>query len=142
MEQLSKKKYIHHLYISNDLILHHEKYPIVYSNSEYIYYKKPGNPELERACTRDVSNRTFDDCMKNLRVIGHRLWFNAYLWEVSGEDLQRLKDTLKNSCHAEKVALKLIDLKRMEAAAEQYNEMANIIKKELYDMGVTNYDQS
>ena len=142
MEQLSKKKYIHHLYVSGDLTLHHEKYPVVYSNSKYVYWKKPGDPELRKTYTSNIGKKTYDECLRSVRIVGQRIWFNEYLWDISDEDLQKIKDNLKNSCQAEKVAQKLIDLKRMEENSKRCAEMANIIKKELYDMGVTNHDQS
>ena len=39
MKNLSKLKYIYRIYESSDKILHLEKYPIIYINSEVVYFK-------------------------------------------------------------------------------------------------------
>lgn len=46
-KNLSKYKYIYRIYESGDKVLHCEKYPIIYINSEVVYYKtKRSNARL------------------------------------------------------------------------------------------------
>ena len=47
MKDLSKKaKYVYRIYCAKDDVVHIEKYPVIYVNQKYLYYKVPGNVML------------------------------------------------------------------------------------------------
>lgn len=46
--ELSKKKYVYIYYIGGDGMLHKECCPAIYSNAEYVYYKRYGNSHLSQ----------------------------------------------------------------------------------------------
>lgn len=48
--KLSKNKYIYRLYVAGK-VLHVEKYPIIYSNKSYTYYKMPTRDTLDSKAT-------------------------------------------------------------------------------------------
>lgn len=45
-ETLSKQKYIYTVYISKDGVIHSEKFPVIYINKTYVYYKTPEKENL------------------------------------------------------------------------------------------------
>ena len=47
-KELSKKKYIYRLYEAKDGVPHVEKYPVIYINERYVYFKVASKSELGR----------------------------------------------------------------------------------------------
>lgn len=45
-QDLSKIKYVHRIYSNWKKEVHMEKYPVIYSNHEYVYYKPRGDTRL------------------------------------------------------------------------------------------------
>ena len=53
-KELSKKKYIYRLYKARDGVPHVEKYPVIYINEKYVYFKVASKSELGRIDITDV----------------------------------------------------------------------------------------
>lgn len=51
---LSKKKYIYRLYEDRDGVPHVEKYPVIYINEKYVYFKVASKSELGRINISDT----------------------------------------------------------------------------------------
>lgn len=51
---LSKKKYIYRLYEAKDGVPHVEKYPVIYINERYVYFKVASKSELGRVDISDT----------------------------------------------------------------------------------------
>lgn len=69
-----RSKPIYRTYVSKDEMIHTEAYPIIYENSDYIYYKKPSSKDLTYE-TRKSVYKSFDDFVKYC-MSHHRLWPN------------------------------------------------------------------
>ena len=68
MKNLSKLKYIYRIYESSDKILHLEKYPIIYINSEVVYFKMARKQE-------DIHKKDF----KNIKQEIKKYYTSTYL---------------------------------------------------------------
>jgi len=84
-ENLSKMKYIYKIY-SSDSIVHCEKYPIVYINSENIYYKVARQSQLMRIDTKSVK-----DCCNGIEDLNTRYYWsgNSFFFQVVDFDSDR-----------------------------------------------------
>lgn len=47
LSELSKRKYIYKIYQATDGMFHIEKFPIIYANSAYVYFKVANKQELQ-----------------------------------------------------------------------------------------------
>ena len=54
LKDLSKIKYIYRIYESKDYVLHLEKYPVIYINSEILYFKVHGNKMLNSIFVKNL----------------------------------------------------------------------------------------
>lgn len=81
-EQLSKIKHIHKIYLGGDGILHCEKYPVVYINKNYTYFKEYNNPSLNHTDTSRVHD-TIDDFLIDKMSRTVRLpYLTGYVWNM------------------------------------------------------------
>lgn len=55
-EFLSKQKYIYVIYASSDKVIHCQRFPIVYLNSEFLYFKTNQSKRLECIKTERVQD--------------------------------------------------------------------------------------
>lgn len=55
-KNLYKNKYIYYIYESSDRKIHLEKYPIIYMNKEYVYYKQTNSDLLNYQSFRFIKN--------------------------------------------------------------------------------------
>lgn len=53
--ELSKKKYIWKYYKASDGMIHKECYPIIYANSNIVYFKEPGSMYLSNVTTNKIA---------------------------------------------------------------------------------------
>ena len=86
LKDLSKIKYIYRIYESKDYVLHLEKYPVIYINSEMLYFKVHGNKTLNSIYINNIL-----DC----HVKYEDLKFCAkYFWGIS-TDINDVFEDLK-----------------------------------------------
>lgn len=45
-QELSKMKYVYRIYCNYNKEVHLEKYPVIYANQDFVYYKQNGNSRL------------------------------------------------------------------------------------------------
>lgn len=83
-ETLSKRKYIYTIDAGAKSI---QRFPVVYANKHYIYYKVPGNQGLNCIRTEIVH-----DSPSEARVLQNRF---QYVWEIDG-DARQLLSQLKS----------------------------------------------
>ncbi len=97
LQNLSKVKYIYRVYESRDKVLHCEKYPVVYINSEVVYFKDGRKqPYLSYISVKNIQDN-FIDFKKNYLTysFGSHVCFDRYFWNIETnieeiyEDLQR-----------------------------------------------------
>ena len=81
---LSKRKYIYRIYSSEDKVIHCEKYPIIYINSEVVYYKDGRKQEYLNY--KRVSSVEDEFTGVNLSIYGY---FEKFYWKVENFDSKR-----------------------------------------------------
>ena len=82
-EKLSKHKHIYVLTCDAERA-HAQKFPIIYINQEYVYYRVNGAPELERVRTNAVKENINGIDFTKL----NRYSLRVYLWDLP-EDSQK-----------------------------------------------------
>lgn len=103
---LYKYKNIHHLYKAVDNVWHVEKYPIVYMNDTYLYFKVPGSKILEYKVNNSCYNdwrMVFDQAAKDRikRDYEEFLWIHKRITEFvfdGGYYLNMDVNDAKNFC--------------------------------------------
>ena len=94
---LSKQKYIYRIYESRDGVLHYERYPVVYVNTNAVYFKNGRkNGALgwiyTQAVLDDVS--CIDPREANATPFG-RYGINKYIWKVDEDNIEEVFTELK-----------------------------------------------
>lgn len=91
VKDLSKCKYIYRVYVAKDTITHIEKYPVVYANKMYIYFRDGRGYALNTVYTKDVLTR--DPIANNLKIREVVNFYpyscrpvNLYIWDENGID--------------------------------------------------------
>ena len=81
-----KNKYIYRIYESSDEVLHIQKYPIVYMNDNWIYYKVGRKQSL--GCF-NIEN------LKDPIISKYKTWYNEYFLDVDENELKELFNDLQ-----------------------------------------------
>lgn len=84
-KNLYANKYIYNVYESSDRKIHVEKHPIIYMNSEYVYYKQSRKNTLSMELICNL--KTYKDLEKYSDYIR---WYNKFFINVKEKDLQEL----------------------------------------------------
>lgn len=84
-KNLYANKYIYNVYESSDRKIHVEKHPIIYMNSEYVYYKQSRKNTLSMELICNL--KTYKDLEK---YSDYRRWYNKFFINVKEKDLQEL----------------------------------------------------
>lgn len=118
MAELSKRKYVYALYKASDQTIHVEKYPVVYVNSEYCYFKTARLSTLHVETTRHIHEELTDRLLKDI-LNGWR----AYLW-VADEDLVRVMNEANEAKKAKDEQEAIRKIKNEYALAQRRMELA------------------
>lgn len=86
LKDLSKIKYIYRIYESKDYVLHLEKYPVIYINSEILYFKVHGNKMLNSIYINNIL-----DC--HVKYEHFKFWTKSF-WGIS-TDINDIFEDLK-----------------------------------------------
>jgi len=79
-QNLSKHKYIYQIYTS-DGVFHCERFPIVYSNTEFVYFKRNGSHSLNSVKFYSIQNPY---SLSDLKFISREsTYFSSYYLDVS-----------------------------------------------------------
>ena len=84
-KNLYANKYIYNVYESRDRKIHVEKHPIIYMNSEYVYYKQSRKNTLSMELICNL--KTYKDLEK---YSDYTRWYNKFFINVREKDLQEL----------------------------------------------------
>lgn len=84
-KNLYANKYIYNVYESSDRKIHVEKHPIIYMNSEYVYYKQSRKNTLSMELICNL--KTYKDLEK---YSDYTRWYNKFFINVKEKDLQEL----------------------------------------------------
>lgn len=99
MKTMSKQKYIYYVYES-DKTLHIEKFPIIYINSEFVYFKTGRKNALENVRTSRVKDN-LEDIFKHDY---HFVWReDRYFWN-SVENPEEVVAELKRKADEKRIA--------------------------------------
>ena len=91
-EKLSKHKHIYVL-TCDDERANAQKFPIIYINQEYVYYRVNGAPELERTRTSAVKENVEGIDFTNLS----RCRLRVYLWDLPEDFVSKNKEYMKQA---------------------------------------------
>lgn len=93
--QISKKKYVYHVYLarsnpnSYEEVLHIEKHPLIYANSEYLYYK--GSRYSRLTCVEMYRARDCFNADEVQKLIVNKT-LNLYYWNVEDKAAQMFEE--------------------------------------------------
>lgn len=139
-EQISKKKYVYHVYLSHTSgdthveTLHIEKHPLIYANSSYLYYKDARYSRL--SCIEMY--RVYDclDLEKIKRFISNRS-LNCYYWNVDENapqlfnELRSIQNEVEKQRAIDKITADYIAAKRaFERAKKKYDTLPDEAKRD------------
>lgn len=125
-EMLSKQKYIYCVYSGKDDCLNVERFPIIYINNRYVYYKKPGSETLDYKSISFVK-----DSLNSLKdyEINHLRFQRELFWNVD-ENIPETLDSLKKK-------YKDMKIKREKAEAKEQLD----ISKRIYEEALARYEK-
>lgn len=131
-KNLYANKYIYNVYESSDRKIHVEKHPIIYMNSEYVYYKQSRKNTLSMELICNL--KTYKDLEKYSDYIR---WYNKFFINVKEKDLQELVYDL--NAQAEEIVKHEEELRTMtrldrakieyEKALMEYNTILKLKEK-------------
>lgn len=114
LQKLSKRKYIYRIYVSSDKTVHCERYPIIYLNSEVVYYK-----DGRKKSTLDCMNPSYIN-EKFLGVesitLHCRDYYNQYFWEVCDFDSKKITEVVFAKRNENALSRAKMELRRAEIA--------------------------
>lgn len=123
VKDLSKQKYIYKTYKNHLGELHCEKYPVIYANKEYVYYKA-SDVVLEHTGTSYIHDHMTED---------DKYLHNTHYWNVDMSilEIQKRKMILneaKEQLHRLRLERDSLEV-TLKKASEAYNQMAEAVKK-------------
>ena len=89
-EKLQQFKYIYNIYISSGLF-HCERFPIVYLNSDYVYFKRNGRQLLDYQKTENIRKQY---SISELEFLNSKNSFNRFYLDVSDFLIEEANDFL------------------------------------------------
>ena len=137
LKNLSKIKYIYRIYEATDGILHCERFPVVYINSEVVYFKDARKKEyLNYIKVRNVTDN-LTAFYNSGNYVKYYSYFDKYFWNVENniqeiyEDLKKQKAEAQIKDEKEKAMSRYERAKREYEAALKEIEVMEQIKKAL-----------
>ena len=128
LNNLSKIKHIYRIYESSNGILHCEKFPVIYINSEVVYFKDARKKEM-LSCVR-VSNVTdnLTTLYNNSNDIVYYRYFDKYFWNVENNIQEIYKKLKKKNLETQIKNKKENATNRYERAKREYEIALRDIK--------------
>lgn len=123
LKTLSKQKYIYRIYESEDKVLHCEKYPIIYINSEVVYFKDGRKKEfLNYVKLKNVYNNFTEFYQNNYYANLYRPCFDRFFWNVEA-NIEKICEDLKKQ-KADMMRQREYEMKRerLERAKLEYEK--------------------
>lgn len=121
--EMSKNKHIWCVYMSTDGKIHMEKYPIVYLNSKYVYYKTARKDMLSREYASSIRESLDSRCIDAI-LYGNRRLF----WQID-DDMENILRGVKSAKAARDEKRAIEKIKAEYANAQRRFELA----KKAYD---------
>lgn len=138
-KDLSKCKYIYRIYVARDTVTHVEKFPVIYANKKYIYYKGGTGDSLKELLTthvidnnKDNIDEYIDKCVGDYIFWG-RPWnsvcINIYMWDENGINM----DTVNYVYELLKSKFINVRIKRatdnVQRLAKEYERATNLLNE-------------
>lgn len=111
---LSKRKYIYKIYRSyRDHTFHIERYPIIYANSSYVYFKVANKQELQYVEFRYIKNDISDlDLTKEYQLEqGLYTWYDP---KITDSEFNQIAKEFKRKQYESLIKDKKSEIKRLE----------------------------
>lgn len=123
VKELSKCKHIYKLYVAKDNSVHMEKYPIIYANKSYVYFKA-GGEKLGSVAFKDVLD-SFDDWLSGKAHVSPYASVLGYFWSIEDISPEYLVDLEK--------LRRIVEIQSLENRIEYLNEYAETHKRLYFD---------
>lgn len=124
LQNLSKIKYIYRVYESKDKVLHCEKYPVIYINSEVVYFKDCRKQSYLNYIHIENVQDNFIDFKKNYLThsFGSHVGFDRYFWNIETNIKEIYEDLQKQRILMMKEREKENKYKALEIAKKKYED--------------------
>ena len=102
-ERIQQFKYIYHVYTSNG-VFHCERFPIIYINSDYVYFKRSGIKLLDIQKIKNIRSKYSVSELKFVSSIND--YFNRYYLDVSefsAEEASNFLDSYRSDKNFERI---------------------------------------
>lgn len=114
LKTLSKQKYIYRIYESDDKVLHCEKYPVIYINSQIVYYKDGRKKEYLNYTRISNVKEDFEHFRIGSGCSGDWASFDMMFWNVDEpniedifNDLKEQRSVLRSKHNRDRIELKM-----------------------------------
>ena len=125
IKNLSKYKYIYHIYKSEDNQLHMEHYPIIYINDYKVYFKTGRKQDLSYQYMKNIYNTNEHE--NSLRK--YHKWYDKYILADDKTDVQNIFDDVKQQHQIDvSKAEEKIAYIRYEKAKKEFEEALTAIE--------------
>ena len=142
--ELSKVKYIYRIYEAHDGLLHLQKYPVIYINKKYVYFKTAKSDKLDFILIGNVVSDFYKTYKSKYYTYNITAKFDEYFWDYN-DSIQELFLELKEKRYSVLNQRRLESLqKKYEEAKKEYIEFLKIGKsrKEYLEILRTNYEEA
>ena len=136
LQNLSKIKHIYRVYESEDEVLHCEKFPVIYINSEVVYFKDGRKKEmLNYTRVNSVLDNFTNFYQNNYYQNYYRPCFDKYFWNMETNikeiyaDLKKQREIIRNKNEEEKKRDRYERAKREYESALKEIELLDNLKK-------------
>lgn len=101
--ELSKRKHVYRIYSSSDGVVHCERFKIIYSNSEYVYFKSSRRSTLDYISTNKIKE-VFSKDEWNMCRVGHNgVLHELFFYNVKDFDSEKVTYTVFYNEKKEKI---------------------------------------
>lgn len=124
-ENLSKLRYVYYVYQAEDTHYHVERYPIVYINSDLVYYKHYGNKYLQCIEMKYVRDSLSDYTPEPyIAPFSHK--GNSFYWSMGNDYRKKLNEIVEE--YEKAVLLRGLDRAERDMAVAISNYGVNIAR--------------
>lgn len=133
---IPKNKYIYELQMEDDIV-HVRKYPVIYENKEYAYFKTPGSKQLDfmpKTSVYQNSSKAIPELARRVNLISYTC--KVYCWEDPGhtkDDREGLRKTVAaRKAIAEKLKQTQDELDKVQRMYNNLQEKREYLQKRVF----------
>lgn len=135
---IPKNRYIYELRMEDDIV-HVRKYPVIYENKEYAYFKTPGDKLLDYMPKTDIyqnSSKAIPELARRVNLVSCTC--RVYCWEDPGhtkDDREKLQKTITaKKAIAEKLKQMQDELDKTQRMYNNLQERREYLQKRVFSL--------